>query len=71
MIDNNTVNVSKMTDEQVRALLDGTLSWDDAAALAPGPAVPRFEQAVADFCGAACGVAVNSAPRVGQQRAVL
>ncbi len=39
MTDNNTVNVSKMTDEQVRALLDGTLSWDDAAALSPGPAV--------------------------------
>jgi UDP-4-amino-4,6-dideoxy-N-acetyl-beta-L-altrosamine transaminase len=29
--------------------------------LTQGPAVPRFEQAVADYCGAACGVAVNSA----------
>lgn len=29
--------------------------------LTQGPAVPRFEQAVADYCGAAYGVAVNSA----------
>lgn len=29
--------------------------------LTQGPAVPRFEQAVADYCGAAHGVAVNSA----------
>jgi len=29
--------------------------------LTQGPAIPRFEQAVADYCGAASGVAVNSA----------
>ena len=29
--------------------------------LTQGPAVPRFEQAVADYCGARYGVAVNSA----------
>ena len=29
--------------------------------LTQGPAIPRFEQAIADYCGAAHGVAVNSA----------
>lgn len=29
--------------------------------LTQGPAIPRFEQAVADYCGVASGVAVNSA----------
>jgi UDP-4-amino-4,6-dideoxy-N-acetyl-beta-L-altrosamine transaminase len=29
--------------------------------LTQGPAIRRFEQAVADYCGADCGVAVNSA----------
>ena len=28
--------------------------------LTQGPAVPRFEQAVADYCGAGFGIAVNS-----------
>ncbi|MFB1489880.1 MULTISPECIES: UDP-4-amino-4,6-dideoxy-N-acetyl-beta-L-altrosamine transaminase [unclassified Thiocapsa] len=29
--------------------------------LTQGPAIPRFEQAIADYCGAAHGIAVNSA----------
>ena len=33
----------------------------DSDFLTQGPAIPRFEQAIADYCGAAHGVAVNSA----------
>jgi UDP-4-amino-4,6-dideoxy-N-acetyl-beta-L-altrosamine transaminase len=46
-----------ITDEDIAAVVDVLRSdW-----LTQGPAVPSFEQALADYCGAAHAVAVNSA----------
>ncbi len=46
-----------ITTEDIEAVVDVLRSdW-----LTQGPVVPRFEQAVADYCGADRGVAVNSA----------
>ncbi|MCG5501467.1 UDP-4-amino-4,6-dideoxy-N-acetyl-beta-L-altrosamine transaminase [Ectothiorhodospira lacustris] len=46
-----------ITEEDIQAVVDVLHSdW-----LTQGPMVPRFEQAVADYCGVAHGVAVNSA----------
>ena len=38
-----TVNISLMTDEQVQALLSGSMSWEEAVGLAPGPALTIIE----------------------------
>ena len=38
-----TVNTSLMTDEQVQALLSGSMSWEEAVVLAPGPALTIIE----------------------------
>ncbi len=38
-----TVNISKMTDEQVDALLSGKMTWEEAFAASPGPAI-RIEE---------------------------
>jgi UDP-4-amino-4,6-dideoxy-N-acetyl-beta-L-altrosamine transaminase len=46
-----------ISDEDIQAVVD-VLKSDY---LTQGPAVPAFEQAVADYCGAAHAVAVNSA----------
>ena len=46
-----------ISEADIKAVVDVLRSdW-----LTQGPMVPRFEQAVADYCGAAYGIAVNSA----------
>jgi len=44
-----------------RSDIDAVLEVLQSDFLTQGPVVPRFEQAVADYCGAGHGVAVNSA----------
>ena len=38
-----TVNISRMTDEQVRTLLSGNMTWEEAVAIAPGPPLTIIE----------------------------
>jgi len=38
-----TINISQLTDEQLDALLSGSLSWDEAYAVAPGPQMTIIE----------------------------
>jgi hypothetical protein len=38
-----TVNISQMTDGQVQALLSGSMTWEDAVAIAPGPPLTIIE----------------------------